>query len=71
MVPLVIGVTIVGVMTNNLTDPIILNFTIPNKVKDIRIIMIAHNVIFYIMVHRSIQTIYVLAGIFMQQVEIV
>ena len=66
--PLVIGVTVVGVMTNNLTDPIVLSFTIPNKVKDTRVIMTAHNVMFYIMVHRTIQTTYVRAGIFMQQV---
>ena len=35
VVTLVIGVTVVGVMINNLTDPIVLSFTIPNKVKDI------------------------------------
>ena len=35
VVPLVIGVTVVGEMINNLTDPIVLSFTIPNKVKDI------------------------------------
>ena len=35
VVPLVIGITVVGVMINNLTDPIVLSFTIPNKVKDI------------------------------------
>ncbi|KAL5476198.1 hypothetical protein EMCRGX_G026114 [Ephydatia muelleri] len=29
--PLVIGVTVVGGMTNNLTDPVVLIFTIPNK----------------------------------------
>ena len=68
VVTLVIGVTVVGVMINNLTDSIVLNFIIPNKVKDI---MIAHNVIFYIMVHRTILTIYVSAGIFKQQIEIV
>ena len=59
MASLVIGVTVVGVMTNNLTDPIVFNFTIPNKVSDIRIMMIAHNVMFDMMVHRTILTIYV------------
>ena len=48
VVPLVIGVTVVGVMINNLTDPIVLNFTIPNKVKGTRVIMIAHNEMLYI-----------------------
>ena len=37
VVPLVIGVTVVGGMTNNLTDPVVLNFTIPNKVSILRI----------------------------------
>ena len=37
VVPLVIGVTVVDVMTNNLTNPIQLMLTIPNKVMDIRI----------------------------------
>ena len=42
VVPLVIGVTVVGVMTNNLTDPVVLNFTIPNKVSTF-IIIIAYD----------------------------
>ena len=33
--PLVFGITVVGVMTNNLTDPVVLNFTIPNAVREI------------------------------------
>ena len=57
--PLVIGVTVVGEMINNLTDPIVLNFTIPNKINDTRVIMIAHYVMLYHMVHRTIQIIYV------------
>ena len=42
VISLVIGVTVVGVMTNNLTDPVVLNFTIPNKVSTF-IVIIAYN----------------------------
>ena len=45
VVPLVIGVTVVGVTINNLTDPIVLSFTLPNKVNDNMVI----KMMFYIM----------------------
>ena len=32
----IIGVTVVGGMTNNLTDPIVLNFAIPNKARTLQ-----------------------------------
>ena len=33
--PLVFGITVVGAMTNNLTNPVVLNFTITNAVREI------------------------------------
>ena len=45
VVPLVIGVTVVGLTINNLTDPIVLSFTLPNKVNNNMVI----KMMFYIM----------------------
>ena len=33
--PLIVGVTVVGFQITNITDPVVLNFTIPNEVRSI------------------------------------